>query len=106
MFYLIAALVAALLLYLLFRDTMNKVQYVETLRIYWITRNVPSTDKFICKAFMRQTAHPWWNGTGYQLRIGTYTFQFGILTNKNTDLLDQLGGRYLSDEAKSIREWK
>jgi hypothetical protein len=105
MLYISVAAVLAFLLYLLFRDTMNKLQYVQTLRIYWITRNVPSTDKFLCKAFMRQTAEPWWNGVGYQIRIGKYTFQAGVLTNRSNDLLDQLGGRYLAEDAKTIRDW-
>lgn len=105
MFYLVALSVLAVMLYFLFRDTMNRLQYVQILRIYWITRNVPSTDKFFCKAFMRQTAEPWWNGSGYQIRFGKYTFQLGVLTRKNDDLLSQLGGRYLPEKAKSIRDW-
>lgn len=92
--------------YLLFRDTMNKIQYIQTLRVYWITRDdgVAGTP-LITKAFMKQTAPPWWNGRGIQFRFRTYTFQVGALTHRGSDLLDQLGGRYMNDEARIIREW-
>jgi len=92
--------------YFLLRDTMNKIQYVQTLRIYWITRNnggkgVP----VVSTAFMLQTAAPWWQGRGIQVRVGKYTFQFGVLLKQGKGLLDQVGGRDMSDNAKEIREW-
>jgi hypothetical protein len=100
-------LVVAVVAYLVFRDTMNKIQYIQTLRIYWITRDdgVIGTP-WVTRAFMRQTASPWWNGQGVQLRVGRYTFQCGVLTHRGFDLLDQLEGRYMDEEPKSIRNWK
>lgn len=92
--------------YFLFRDTMNKIQYVETLRLYWITRNNSGKGvPFVSTAFMYQTAEPWWQGRGIQLRFGKYTFQFGILLRKGNGLMDQVGGRDLLEDAKTIRDW-
>ena len=92
--------------YLLFKDTMNKLQYIQSLRVYWITRDVGGKGvPVISTAFMRQTAEPWWQGRGIQFRAGKYTFQIGILLRKATSLLDQVGGRDLDAEAKEIRMW-
>jgi hypothetical protein len=92
--------------YFLFRDTMNKIQYVQTLRLYWITRNVGGKGvPLVSAAFMRQTAEPWWQGRGVQFRIGKYTFQIGILLRKADGLLDQVGGRDMDADPKEIRSW-
>ena len=57
MIYLLVAAAFAIGVYLLFRDTMNRIQYLQSVRLYWITRNngVRGT-KVITRAFMRQTA--------------------------------------------------
>lgn len=106
MLWLVLLVVIAVGFYLLFKDTLNKIQYIQTFRIYWITRDdgVLGTP-VVMRAFMRQTAPPWWRGTGIQLRYKTYTFQFGVLTGRGTSLLDQLGGRELEESAKEIRRW-
>ena len=98
--------VFALGAYLLFRDTMNRIQYLQSVRIYWITRNngVRGTS-VLTKAFMRQTASPWWRGRGVQVRLGKHTFQVGILTGKADSLLDQMDGRELDHDATQIRAW-
>lgn len=106
MLYLIVSAVMAVLLYLLFRDTMNRIQYVQTLRIYWITKNNANKNtKIVTRGNMRQTAEPWWRGSGIQLRLGTYSFQFGVLTGKGSSLLDQLGGRDLEETPQDLRKW-
>lgn len=94
------------LLYLLFKDTMNRLQYIQRLRIYWITRDTGVLGTpVVSKAFMRQTGSPWWVGTGVQFRFKTYTFQIGVLTHRSSDLLNQLEGRYMDESAKEIRKW-
>lgn len=94
--------------YFLFKDTMNRIQYIETLRIYWITRDVASKTSGwrFRKAFMRQTAHPYWRGSGVELRVGKYTFQVGRLTSQAKTLLDQLDGRELEETPKELRKWQ
>lgn len=97
----------ALNAYLIFHETMNKIQYVQFLRIYWITRDTGEEETPVIKrAWMRQTMAPYWRGSGIELRFGHYTFQFGVLTGKGRDLLDQLDGRELHENAKEIRQWK
>jgi len=108
MIYYYAALLLIVIVgsYFLFRDTMNRVQYVQTLRIYWITRNNSGKGvPLVSTAFMLQTAEPWWQGRGLQFRAGRYTFQFGILTKQGRGLIDQVGGRDMAESAKEIREW-
>jgi len=103
---LIAGLVLFLGAYLLFRDTLNRIQYVEHLRVYWITRNTGvSGQPFVRKAFMRHTSPPYWRGSGIEIRVGSYTVQFGILTGKVDSLLDQLDGRELDVAPKDLRQW-
>lgn len=103
------ALIASLALnaYLIFHETMNKIQYIGWLRIYWITRDVgdPETEPVFERAFMRQTMAPYWRGKGLKVRLKNYTFQFGILTGKGRDLLDQLDGRHLDDDVEDIKQW-
>lgn len=62
--------------YFLFRDTMNRLQYLG--KLYWITRNNGAKGTpFVGKAFMRGTAPPWKVGNGVQFRLFKYTFQVG-----------------------------
>jgi hypothetical protein len=98
--------------YFLFKDTLNRIQYVERLRLYWITKDnaAPGTRR-ITKAFMRQTSPPWHRGSGIQVRLGKYTFQVGVLqiTDQVFDddfdgLLYQLDGHELAVPAEDIRE--
>lgn len=92
--------------YFLFRDTMNKIQYLQCIRLYWITRDTGRKGiPVIARAVMRQTAEPWWRGNGIQFRAGKYTFQVGVLTSRGNDLLDQLDGRNLDMGADEIRNW-
>lgn len=96
----------ALNAYLVFHETMNKIQYVQLLRIYWITRDTGTSDEpLVERAWMRQTMPPYWRGSGIKFRFRHYTLQIGILTKKGRDLLDQLGGRELHEDAKEIRQW-
>lgn len=92
--------------YLLFKDTMNRIQYLQSVRLYWITRNngVRGT-RVITRAFMRQTAPPWWRGTGIQFRAGRYTFQIGVLTGRASNLLDQVDGRDMDVATAELRNW-
>lgn len=100
-------LVVALLAFFLFKNTMNRLQYVAFLRIYWITRNTGVLGTpYISSAFMKQTSSPWWNGKGIQFRCRTYTFQIGVLTYQSGGLIEQLGGRYLEETPKEIRSWR
>lgn len=80
--------------YFLFRDTMNKIQYLERCRIYWVTRNVakPGTP-LVKKAWMREIEDPWHRGTGIEFRAGKYTFQVGYLTGKVNSLHEQISNR-------------
>lgn len=104
---LVVGLIIVLLLWLLFRDTMNRIQYIQALRVYWIVRNTGTLGTpFVTKSFMRQTSDPWWVGSGIQFRVYTYTFQVGYLKYKSSDLLSQLEGRYMSLSPKEIRRWK
>ena len=103
-YFIIAGIVVGM--YFLLKDTMNRLQYVQTLRIYWITRNnAPTNTSVVSTGFMRQTAEPWWNGKGVQFRYKNYSFQIGVLTGKSQGLLDQVGGRELDHDAKEIRNW-
>ena len=99
----LAALVIGL--YFLFRDTRNKIQYIQTIRLYWIWRD-DGSGKRLTKAWMRQTAPPYWQGRGFQIRLGKYSFQVGVLQTKGESLLDQMGGRDMAESAKEIREWR
>ena len=106
MLWLLVVVVLVVGAYFLFRDTMNKLQYIQSLRIYWITRNVGiSGTPIVCRGNMRQTGAPWWQGSGIQFRAGKYIFQVGVLTRKVDGLLEQLGGRDMDAAPKEIRSW-
>lgn len=107
MIWALIGIIVACSLFLLFKDTKNKIQYIQILRIYWVTRDTGTLGTpVVCRAFMRQTAPPWWVGSGIQFRFSKYTFQVGILKYRANDLLDQLDGRYLNDSPKDIRQWR
>lgn len=103
----VLSLVAGLL-YLLFVDTMNRIQYVERLRLYWITRDdaTPTTPR-LSRAFMRQTAPPFWRGRGVRVRFRKWTFQVGILELKVDSLESQVSniGGWLPTDPKRLRKW-
>jgi hypothetical protein len=114
----ITVLLVSVVFFVTFRDTLNRIQYIEFLRIYWITRdNGKSGDPFVVRSFMRQIAPPWWRGKGIQFRVSKYTFQVGILREKANvpegsmdsemmGLLSQLDGRELDIDPKVLRdEW-
>lgn len=105
-----SAIVVVLLMigaYFLFRDTMNRIQYLEILRLYWITRDTGETGQpFFAKATMRQTAAPYWRGKGVQFRLGKYTFQVGLLTMRVDSLESQISNLgWLEMETKKLRNW-
>jgi hypothetical protein len=107
------------LLYVVFKDSTNQVQYIAPLRFYWILRdNGTEYMPNVCMAFMLQTAPPWWKGRGVQFRVYRYTLQIGALLRKGSPstlsdidddelegLLGQLGGYEMGDDARTIREW-
>jgi hypothetical protein len=101
--------IISLSLYFLFRDTLNRLQYIGP--IYWITRdNTPKGTPLLSIGFMRQTSFPWKVGKGLQVSISRYSFQFGICKkSKHSDetegILGALGGRYLDTSTSDIREW-
>ena len=106
----IPALIIALLLgFAIFKDTMNAVQAVGP--IYWITRDlVPSNTPLIGLGFMRQTSYPWRIGKGIQIRFPRHTFQIGFCIrpaefSDNDGLLHALKGRFLEHKAEDIRSW-
>ena len=92
--------------YFLFRDTMNRIQYLRWLGIYWITRDTGVKGSPIAKrAFMRQTHSPYWRGEGIEFRFRQLTFQVGRLTMRVDNLDAQLGFRLLDTPVKQIRSW-
>lgn len=114
MIYLVAldsVLIVLTAFYLLFRDTLNKLQILGFL--YWITRdNGRKGDRLLSIGFMRETSFPWRRGKGLQVRCFKYVFQVGFckkheeLGHDDRGLLDALDGRYLDYEAETLRKWK
>lgn len=76
--------------YYLFRDTMNRIQYIERLHLYWVTRDTDPGGPIMKNAWMRQVEAPYWRGEGVEFRAGKYTFQIGILKEKGADLHSQI----------------
>jgi len=94
--------------YYLFKDTLNRIQYLETLRIYWITKDNGKGQPLVTKAIMRQTAPPFWRGRGIQVRLGKLTFQVGLLTMRVDSLDAQISNRpdaFDGMTAKQLRRW-
>lgn len=79
--------------YFLFKDTMNRIQYLETLRLYWITKDNGEGQPLFAKATMRQTSAPFWRGRGYQVRFRKHTFQVGVLTMRVDSLEAQISNK-------------
>jgi len=79
--------------YFLFKDTLNRIQYLETLRIYWITKNNGKGQPRITRAIMRTTSAPYWQGRGVQFRFGSHTFQVGVLTMRVSSLEAQISNK-------------
>lgn len=91
------------LAYLLFRDTMNRIQYVEHLRLYWIAKNTARKGvPFIAPSFMRQTQRPFWYGQGVEVRFFRWTFQVGILQGKGDS---PITFESVDASPQEIREW-
>lgn len=107
LFYLfVLAFVAALFYIFFIKDVLNRIQYVEFLRIYWITRDNGEGQPRFAKATMRQTAAPYWRGRGWQFRFGKYTFQIGVLTVKVDSMESQISNLgWLETEPKLLRRW-
>jgi hypothetical protein len=112
MWILLSSLVVATGCYLLFRDTLNRLQYIGF--VYWITRdNGKKGDPFLSVGFMRQTASPWKVGKGVQVRLSKYTVQVGVcrsnksrISSEADGLLHAMGGRLMEEDAATIRRWK
>lgn len=84
MIYIILAVILLLIVgaYFLFRDTMNKLQYIGP--VYWITRDNGSPDEPHIQrhAFCFGTSPPWKiSDTGIKFRWATHTFQIGTCHN-------------------------
>ena len=93
--------------YFLFRDTMNRIQYIERIKLYWVTRDIADGGPWIKNAWMRQTEAPYWRGEGIEFRAGKYTFQIGKLKAKSTSLHQQISNLTEFDLApEEIRELK
>lgn len=95
--------------YLLFKDTLNKLQAVGP--VYWITRDiVPKKTPIVTIGFMHEIDFPWRKGKGIQIRIPRRTFQLGVC-HKGTDLdettgtLSAVGGRFMDTPPTEIGEW-
>jgi hypothetical protein len=92
--------------YYLFRDTMNRIQYIERIHLYWVTRDTDPGGPHIKKAWMRHTSPPYWRGEGVEFRAGKYTFQVGVLKEKVPSLEHQISNiPEFSPPVHEIREW-
>ena len=100
--------------FLLFDDTLNRVQYIPLGKgryLYYLTRDDggPRVD-WTFKAFMSMTSYPWLKGTGRSFRIPLcLTFQVGIakkmyVTSKEDGLSKVLGAHPLSMTVEDIRD--
>ena len=91
------------------REAMNNL-YVFG-KLYWILKNTgKKKDPVISTGFMRQTAPPWFTGTGIQLRAGKYLLQVGVCGNPQKlddkdGLLYAMQGRVMDIEVEQIGEW-
>jgi hypothetical protein len=100
---------SAALGYIIFKDTMNMVQYVG--RFYWVTRDsVNKDDKRISIGFMRQIDYPWLVGKGIQLKLKRHTVQVGWckkrdIKKEEEGLLSSLGGHYMNTSADELSNW-
>lgn len=86
MIWLLIVLVILLLLggYFLFRNTLNKLQYIGFL--FWITKDDGlKGEPILSYGFMRQTSPPWKIGRGIQVRVRLHTFQIGFCRSANLE---------------------
>ena len=109
--------------YFLFKDTMNRIQYVRIRPtgwyLYWITRDTDYTQGArFAHGFMRtmqpiedrpgyipSTEGSFLQGSGYVLRwFRNYSTQVGIARVKANDLLEQMGGRELDIDIDTLRD--
>jgi hypothetical protein len=93
--------------YLLFRDTKNRIQYVEHLKLYWIAKEHQSSKAlrgvpFVSTSFMRQTQKPYWYGKGIEFRFFKWTFDIGILQGKGED---PIFFETVDASPQEIRDW-
>jgi hypothetical protein len=105
MWYLGLAAIIALSIgaYFLFRDTLNRIQYIERLRLYWITKDTGHKGvPLLAPSFMRQTQAPYWHGTGVEARFFKWTFQVGILRGKGSNPIEF---EELDVPVPTIRDW-
>jgi hypothetical protein len=112
MLYTVAAVVGssiALLVYIAKRS-MNRVLGFGP--FYIIRRDNGTTGMpHLALGFMKELGYPWRRGKGLQLRIKTQIIQIGLCRktrqdNEETGILDAVQGRYLSDTAGDIGNWK
>ena len=107
--------VVALILWVVFKDTMNKFQCLPwgdhgKYRLYWITRdNGVLGTPVVSQGFMHLLVYPWVTGHGVQFRYKTYTFQVGIGKTQGLEadegVLHQLGGRPMDTPVDEIKVW-
>ena len=94
--------------YLVFKDTMNKVQAVG--KLYWIVRD-NATDKtpVIGRGFMHEIDPPWRHGKGLQIRVSRWCIQVGLCRAHDYDeesgILAAVNGRFLDIEPIDIGKW-
>lgn len=92
--------------YFLFKDTMNRIQYLETLRLYWITKDNGEGQPLIAKATMRTTSAPFWRGRGVQVRCGSHTFQVGLLTMRVDSLEAQISDKPNAFDRLTVKDFR
>lgn len=94
--------------YLVFKDTLNKVQSVG--RLYWIVRDhCPNNGPWFGRAFMHEVDPPWRHGKGLQLKVFKRYIQVGICKkhqyDEATGILAAVQGRFLDIEPIDIGKW-
>lgn len=90
---------------LFIKDILNRIQFIERLRIYWLWRDVVDPGPAVARNTMRQTAAPYWRGEGWSIRIRNHTLQFGRLSYHVDSLESQIGNGWYDFTAKEIRKW-
>lgn len=94
--------------YLVFKDTMNKVQAVG--RVYWIIRDnaTPGTPA-VSRGFMHEIDPPWRHGKGLQIRVLRWNIQVGVCKSHDYDeesgILAAVQGRFLDVTPIDIGKW-
>ena len=65
--------------------------------------------RVVSRAWFRELAEPWRNGSGIRIRFGTHAIQVGRYkksVDENPSPLSQLGGRELTHSAEEIGAWR